>query len=163
MNEQPSKSGSANHSPKTSKIASSRAAGSLARRSTSACSQPRVQRSSRAARKATISSSLDAKLRYSVIFAAPASAMMRSTPTARVPCLREQLVGRVQDPLAPFGHDREFYSSSPAEPGSTRSHSAASCRISSSEKCRRKRSRTPSRCVGRAVASSSAPFSVSTA
>ena len=86
MNEQPSKSGSANHSPKTSKMASSRAAGVSARRSTSACSQPRVQRSSRAARKATISSSFEAKFRYSVIFAAPASAMMRSTPTARVPC-----------------------------------------------------------------------------
>ena len=86
MNEQPSKSSRANHSPKTSKIASSRPAGVSARASASDCSQARVQRSSRRWRKARISSSFDAKLRYSVIFAAPDSAMMRSTPTALVPC-----------------------------------------------------------------------------
>ena len=86
MNEQPSKSARANHSPKTSKIASSRAA---RRRPPGARPRPAASRASSAPRarprNATISSSLEAKLRYSVIFAAPASAMMRSTPTARVP------------------------------------------------------------------------------
>ena len=63
MKEQPSKSSRANHSPKTSKIASSRCAGVAARLSTVSCSQPRVQRSSRSSRKARMRSSLEAKLR----------------------------------------------------------------------------------------------------
>ena len=84
-NEQPSKSSRSNHSPKTSKMASSVVAGLDPRSSASACSHSRVQRCSRRSRKARISSSLDAKFRYRVIFATPDSAMMRSIPTDRVP------------------------------------------------------------------------------
>ena len=47
--------------------------------------QPRVQRSSRNSRNASASSFFDAKLRYSVIFATSASAVIVSTPIARTP------------------------------------------------------------------------------
>ena len=84
--------------------------------------------------------------------------------------LRQLLVGQVAGAQCAssivaglLAGGRERYSGTAAAPGSTRSHRTASVVSSSSEKCRRKRSRTPSRCVGRAVASTSAPFSVSTA
>ena len=63
MNAQPSKSSRANHSVKISKIVSSCRTGVSARRSTSACTQPFVQRSSRCARNASARSFFDAKLR----------------------------------------------------------------------------------------------------
>ena len=86
MNEQPSKSSRWNHSPNTSKMASRRSAPPSARRITSATSHSRVQRSARASRKASTSSSLDWKLRYRLILATPESATIRSTPMARTPC-----------------------------------------------------------------------------
>ena len=85
MNAQPSKSSRSNHSPKSSKIASSCPAGVSERLSASACTQPFVQRSSRSVRNASARSFLDAKLRYSVIFATSASAVIVSTPIARTP------------------------------------------------------------------------------
>ena len=75
-------------------------AGVVARPRTSACTQPFVQRSSRSARNASARSFLEAKLRYSVIFATSASAVMVSTPIARTPDAAEELVGGVEDALA---------------------------------------------------------------
>ena len=85
MNEQPSKSSTTNHSPKTSKIASMRSAAVAPRRSASARSHSLVQRRSRSCRKLSTSSSFDRKCRYRLILATPDSATIRSTPTARMP------------------------------------------------------------------------------
>ena len=100
MNEQPSKSVRANHSPKTSKIASSRSRGLRARRSTSACSQPRVQRSSRSGQE-----------RHDQLVLGREVAVQRHLRRARLgddpvdadgarPVPAEQLVRRVEDALA---------------------------------------------------------------
>ena len=163
MNEQPSKSGRANHSPKTSKIASSRAAG-VARAALDLGLQP-------AARPALLAGGEEGD---DQLVLGREVAVQRHLRRARLvddavhadgarAVLGEQLVGRVQDPLAPFGHDRSSTRRARRTRAARAPRASASSRISSSEKCRRKRSRTPSRCVGRAVASSSAPFSVSTA
>ncbi len=85
MNEQPSKSSFANHSPKTSKIASIRSAAVSPRRVASARSHSFVQRRSRSWRKVSTSASLEGKCRYRLILATPDSATILSTPTARTP------------------------------------------------------------------------------
>ena len=102
MNEQPSKSSRANHSPKTSKIASSRSRGSSAR---GGPPRPAASRASSAPRGApgtpAISSSLDAKWRYSVIFATPGLGDDRVHPDRPRPVAAEELVSGLEDPLAP--------------------------------------------------------------
>ena len=101
MNAQPSKSSRWNHSPKTSKIASSRPAGvaraaldlrAAARRGPALLAQ--LEEGERRARPSS------AKCRYSVIFATPDSRDDRVDADRADPVAAEQLVGGLQDALA---------------------------------------------------------------
>ena len=85
MKEQPSKDFLWNHPSNTSKIASSRAVGLVARRLISVSSQPRVHIVSLRSRNAIARSTLELKLLYRLAFAQPDLASTVSMPTWLTP------------------------------------------------------------------------------
>src|SRR5271170_4897807 len=90
MKEQPSKDLLRNQSSKTSKIASRRAFGFVARRLISDSSHPRVHSASRRSRNAIARSTLELKLLYRLAFAQPDLARTVSMPTWLTPLVEKR-------------------------------------------------------------------------
>ena len=90
MKEQPSKDFLRNQPSNTSKIASRRASGLVARRLISNSSQPRVHIASRRSRNAIARSTFVLKLTYRLAFAQPDFASMVSMPTWLTPSLENK-------------------------------------------------------------------------